>query len=77
MISATEAKKISDDYNNEAFTREIDYFDGKIREAAGIGKKLIKENSISSLARKFLEDNGYNVKGMVDNGGNSIVVISW
>lgn len=25
MISATEARKASDDYNNEAFAREIEY----------------------------------------------------
>lgn len=37
---------------------------------------MIKEGSISSLAKKFLEDNGYNVKGMIDNEGDTLVVIS-
>lgn len=43
MISAAEAKNITDNYNRGAFSREIDYLDGEIRKAAEAGNVMIKK----------------------------------
>lgn len=80
MISAREARRISEDNADKLYEREIKGVEASIKEAASQGKYQCYVNwELSSSALTYLRDQGYGatVKCPDDCAGTSYTCVYW
>ena len=77
-MKAEEAKRIAEEairLTNEAELKELEPLFNEIRDAASRGKTSLTVASLSDLARKQLNKNGYTIRS--NNQPEDLFVIDW